>query len=56
MFKVLSKNEAYKIIDDTEKIFTRFNMDSRECPTNLEEANKLKEKITKLEHELLIIR
>ena len=31
-------------------------MDSRECPTNLEEANKLKEKITKLEHELLIIR
>lgn len=56
LFKYLDQHEAYNIIDETEKIFTNFGMDSDVYPTNMEEANKIKSKITKLGHELLIIK
>jgi uncharacterized FAD-dependent dehydrogenase len=56
LFKYMGVNEAYKIIDDTEEIFNKFGMDSDVYPTNMNEALKIKEKITKLGHNLLIIK
>lgn len=56
LFKYMDIHDAYKIIDDTEQIFTKFGMDSDVYPTNMEEAEKIKEKITKLGHNLLIIK
>ncbi len=54
--KYMSISEAEKIIDDTEKIFNKFNMDSDIYPTNMEEAYKIKEKIAKEGANLLIIK
>ncbi len=56
LFRYMSKQEAYDLICDTEEIFTKFDMNSKEYPNSLEKANELKEKVTKLGHELLIIR
>lgn len=56
LFKYMDIHDAYKIIDDTEEIFTKFNMDSTIYPTNMDGANRIKEKITKLGHNLLIIK
>lgn len=56
LFKYMSINDAEKLIDDTESIFTKFNMDSDVYPSNMEQAIKIKEKITKLGHNLLIIK
>ena len=56
LFKYMDIHDAYKIIDDTEEIFTKFGMDSDVYPTNMEEAEKIKGKITKLGHSLLIIK
>lgn len=56
LFKYLGRNEAYKIIDETEQIFNFFGMDSDVFPSNMEEAEKIKEKITQLGDELLIIK
>ena len=56
LFRYMPKQEAYDLICDTEEIFTKFDMNSKEYPNSLEKANELKEKVTKLGHELLIIR
>lgn len=56
LFKYMSKTEAYKLIDQTEEIFTSFGMDAKVYPTNMDEANLLKEKIAKTGAELLIIK
>ena len=56
LFKYMDKSEAYKIIDETEKIFNKFNMDADIYPTNMEEANKLKSDISKIGADLLIIK
>ena len=56
LFKYMSKSEAYKIIDETEKIFNKFNMDACVYPSNLESANKLKREITKIGADLLVIK
>ncbi|MCM1370696.1 MAG: FAD-dependent oxidoreductase [Clostridium sp.] len=56
LFKYMSHSDAYKLIDDTEKIFNKFNMDSTVYPSNMEEAQKIKSKITKLGADLLIIK
>ncbi|MDD3187226.1 MAG: NAD(P)-binding domain-containing protein [Bacilli bacterium] len=56
LFKYMNRSDAYKIIDDTEEIFTKFKMDSETFPSNMEEANKIKEKITKLGHNIIIIK
>lgn len=56
LFKYMSKTEAYKLIDETEEIFTKFGMDAKVYPTNMDEANELKEKIAKTGAELLIIK
>ena len=56
LFKYMSISEANDLIDDTEKIFTKFGMDSDVYPSNMEEAIKIKEKIARLGHNLLVIK
>lgn len=56
LFKYMSKTEAFKLIDETEEIFNKFGMDSKVYPTNMDEANQLKQKIAKTGAELLIIK
>ena len=56
LFKYMSKSEAYKIIDETEDIFNQFGMTADIYPSNMDEANKLKSKITKIGADLLIIK
>jgi len=56
LFKYLSISEANKIIDDTEEIFNKFNMDSKVYPTNMDEARKMQEKIARVGANLLIIK
>lgn len=56
LFKYLSISEAYKIIDDTEEIFNKFDMNSKSYPTNMDEAKLLKEKIAQVGADLLIIK
>lgn len=56
LFKYMGIKEAYDIIDDTEKIFNKFGMDSKVYPANMDEANKIKEKVAKTGASLLIIK
>ena len=56
LFKYMSESEAYKIIDDTEEIFTKFGMDSDVYPSNMEEANKIKKEIAIQGSRLLVIK
>ena len=56
LFKYMDKDEAYKLIDDTEKIFNKFNMDSDIYPSNMDEALNLQHKIAKTGANLLIIK
>ncbi len=56
LFKYMGRDEAFKIIDDTEEIFNKFNMDSKVYPTNMDEANKIKEKVAKTGASLLLIK
>ena len=56
LFKYMCKEDAYKLIDDTEKIFNEFEMDSDIYPSNMDEALNLKSKIAKTGASLLIIK
>jgi len=56
LFKYMSEEEAYKIIDDSEKIFTKFGMDSDVFPSNMEIANEIKKKVAKVGARLLLIK
>ena len=56
LFKYMDISEAYQIIDDTEKIFNEFKMDSKVYPTNMDEAHELEEKIARVGANLLIIK
>ena len=56
LFKYMSQSEAYKLIDDTEEIFTKFNMDSDVYPSNIDEANEIKKDVAKTGARLLIIK
>lgn len=56
LFKYMSESEAYKIIDDTEEIFNKFNMNSDVYPTNLNEANQIKKEVAKTGARLLLIK
>ena len=42
--KYMDESEAYKLIDETEKIFNKFNMDADVYPINIDEANEIKKK------------
>lgn len=56
LYKYMSISEANEIINDTEKIFNRFGMDSKVYPTNMDEARVIEEKIAKVGANLLIIK
>lgn len=56
LFKYMSSDEAYKLINDTEQIFNKFNMDSKVYPSNLSEAEKIKKKIALTGSRLLLIK
>ena len=56
LFKYMSESEAYKLVDDTEKIFTRFKMDSQIFPSNMSEAEKIKRKVAIQGARLLLIK
>ncbi len=56
LFKYMSQSEAYDIIDDTEKIFTKFNMDSEVYPSNMDEAKEIQKEVAKTGARLLIIK
>ena len=56
LFKYMSEEEAYKLVDDTEKIFNKFNMDAKIFPSDMTEAEKIQKKCTKLGMRLLIIK
>ena len=52
----LPQSEAYKLIDDTEKIFNEFNMDSDVYPSNMDEAKQIEKEVAKTGARLLIIK
>ena len=56
LFKYMSQDEAYKLIDDTEEIFTKFGMDSDVFPSNMEIANEIKKKVALSGANLLLIK
>ncbi len=56
LFKYMSQSEAYKLIDDTEKIFNEFNMDSDVYPSNMDEAKQIEKEVAKTGARLLIIK
>ena len=56
LFKYMSQSEAYQIIDDTEKIFTKFKMDSEVYPSNMDEAEQIKKEVAKTGARLLVIK
>lgn len=56
LFKYMSQSEAYKLIDDTEEIFTKFKMDSDVYPSNMNEANQIKKEVAKTGARLLVIK
>ena len=56
LFKYMSQSEAYELIDDTEKIFNKFKMDSDIYPSNMDEANQIKKDVAKTGARLLIIK
>ena len=56
LFKYMSQDDAYKLINDTEKIFNKFNMDSDVYPSDMTKALDLKSKIAKKGANLLIIK
>ena len=56
LFKYMGQKDAYDLIDDTEKIFNKFKMDSKTYPTNIDDAEKIKSRIAKVGANLLIIK
>ena len=56
LFKYMSESAAYKLIDDTEEIFTKFGMDSEVFPKNIEVAEKIKSKVAIERVRLLLIK
>ena len=56
LFKYMSESEAYQIIDDTEEIFNKFDMDAEVFPSNMDEAKNLEKEIAKIGARLLIIK
>ena len=56
LFKYMTESEANKLIDETEEIFNKFNMDSKIYPSNIEEAKKIKKQVAIQGAKLLIIK
>ena len=56
LFKYMTESEANKLIEETEQIFNKFNMDSKIYPTNIEQAEKIKKQVAIQGAKLLIIK
>ena len=56
LFKYMDEETANKLIDDCEKIFNEFGMDSKIYPSNLAAANKIKSKVALTGARLLLIK
>ena len=56
LFKYMTEEDAYRIIDDTEEIFTKFGMDSEIYPKNLDVAADIKKKVSLTGARLLLIK
>ena len=56
LFKYMSQTEAYNLIDETEEIFNKFNMDSEVFPSNMEEAKEIEKKVAVSGARLLVIK
>lgn len=56
LFKYMSESEAYKLIDETEEIFTKFKMDAEVYPSNMDEAEEIKRKVAIEGARLLLIK
>ena len=56
LFKYMDEETANKLIDDCEKIFNEFGMDSKIYPSNLDAANKIKSKVALTGARLLLIK
>lgn len=56
LFKYMGEEEAYKIIDDTETIFTKFGMDSDVFPSDDTEAKRIQKDVSKMGARLLLIK
>jgi len=54
--KYMDEENANKLIDDTEKIFNEFGMDSEIYPKNMDEANEIKKKVALAGGKLMIIK
>ena len=52
----MSESESYKLIDETEKIFNKFNMDAEVYPSNILEAEEISKKVAIAGAKLLIIK
>ena len=56
LMKYMSESEAYKLIDETEKIFNKFNMDADVYPSNMDLANEIRKKVAIHGAKLLLIK
>ncbi len=56
LYKYMSCSEAENLINDTENIFTKFNMDSDVYPSNNEEALRIKKEVAIKGAKLLLIK
>ncbi|MBQ6687050.1 MAG: FAD-dependent oxidoreductase [Bacilli bacterium] len=56
LFKYMSEEDANNLIDDTEVIFNKFNMDSKVYPSNMDEALEIKKKVALSGARLMLIK
>ncbi|MCI9110323.1 MAG: FAD-dependent oxidoreductase [Bacilli bacterium] len=56
LFKYMDEETANKLIDDCEDIFTKFGMDSDVYPSNMDEALRIKSKVSLVGARLLLIK
>lgn len=56
LFKYMSQSEAYKLINDTEKIFNEFGMDAEVYPKDTDQSQKIKKEVTLKGARLLLIK
>jgi len=54
--KYMSESESYKLIDETEEIFTKFKMDAEVFPSNLNDAQEIRKKVAIAGAKLLLIK
>lgn len=54
--KYMDESIAYKLIDETEEIFNKFKMDAEVYPSNMDEANEIKKKVSIAGAKLLLIK